>query len=179
MKIEIAEVRTIPESDPYTGGTTHAEFWLSPQDLHGGIAQVCRTGATDADVYHNRVLTADIPNPDLDAARDYLHKEAQELMLDVCAGHSIDWDGHNHVGTLTEEAELIWQILIENLSTLPESPWQLWDLDDYLQHAMPDTEGRSDFNIQAIANKIESDAYADHVVFSEDVFDYLKSQEGE
>lgn len=63
-------------------------------------------GGTPVDVWHNRTLQWQVPaNVRGDALADLLESERVRGLLErVHAGHEVDWDGNNHVGTLDEDA---------------------------------------------------------------------------
>jgi hypothetical protein len=55
---------------------------------------------------------------------DKLHKEIRPLLEEIAAGHSIEWNGNNHVGRLTEEAQEARDTLDERLH---RTDWQSYD----------------------------------------------------
>jgi len=55
---------------------------------------------------------------------DKLHKEIRPLLEEIAAGHSIEWNGQNHVGRFTEEADEARERLMKRLW---ETDWESYD----------------------------------------------------
>jgi len=55
---------------------------------------------------------------------DKLHKEIRPLLEEIAAGHSIEWNGNNHVGRFTEEADEARERLMKRLW---ETNWENYD----------------------------------------------------
>ena len=165
-KVDVLTINTMPEIDPYhsdTGKVAAISFWLDPQKRWCRIDSDYDTGGMAMSVYLNRQYNIRLnQSPDQDKAREYLESESgQRWLRDICDGHSVEWDGHNMVGYLTQEAETALDILIEDLNGLPESEWELWDVDDWLnQSDIEITADTTDEEIAALAKQIEADAKA-------------------
>ena len=65
----------------------------------------CETGEPEY-VWHGRSHRYALPVcVDPQALVEWLRgPEAQALLRRICEGHTVEWDGHNHVGTLTQDA---------------------------------------------------------------------------
>ena len=125
IRIAVDELHCRPEVDVYrqdTGGQTYAQFWINPAARTCGIAQESGApgNATDADEWHDRILTHAVADESLYPsqypveadARKYLRsREGQASLRRVCDGHEIEWDGNNHVGRLSEDAAAAWDAL--------------------------------------------------------------------
>ncbi|NIV31899.1 MAG: hypothetical protein GWN58_21160 [Anaerolineae bacterium] len=169
-EVTVVKVNTMPEIDPYhadIGQEAATAFWLDPQKRRCGILPDYDSGSMDAGDYHGRTYNIRLDQrPDQDKAQEYLLSEkGQRWLQEICDGHSVEWNGHNMVGSLTEEAETILDILIQDLNGLPESEWQLWQVDDWLnQSEIEITAETTDEEITRLAEQIEHDAKAEHVV---------------
>jgi hypothetical protein len=85
-------------------------------------------------VFHDRTVRVDGIDPHLSLEGiDKLHKEIRPLLEEIAAGHSIEWNGQNQVGRLTEEAQdarerlmkLFWENDWENYDrVIPDEYWE-------------------------------------------------------
>jgi len=83
-------------------------------------------------IWHGRELTCCLsPYVDEGQLTDYLEGDAQRLLEAICDGHTVDWDGNNHVGRLTDEAAEALDALEQRLGRLPDSEY--CEADDWLQ----------------------------------------------
>ena len=81
-------------------------------------------GVSEA-VFHNRIVRFDDIDQHLSLKGiDKLHKEIRPLLEEIAAGHSIEWNGSNHVGRFTEEADEARERLMKRLS---ETNWENYD----------------------------------------------------
>jgi hypothetical protein len=72
------------------------------------------------DVWHKRTLQIPIsPTVDLDQLRHYLNNDGGDLIDIILDGHSVEWNGSNHVGRLTSDAEDALIQLEQDLLGLP------------------------------------------------------------
>lgn len=131
-----------------------------------------------SDEWHGRTLTYTIPGTFIDA--DRLREDLREggklaVLIDrVIAGHSVEWDGSNHVGRLTEDATEAGEALQAALGdgfTDPAyemSGWALWDAGDWLDSTPFDELGvtvdATEADISAAVDHWESVARTDCVV---------------
>ena len=87
------------------------------------------------DVWNGRTLRMSVPHnvngPDL---ADYLEGEGIGLLEAIHAGHSVRWDGSNHVGRLTDAAHVAKEKLEEALLAF-DSTVQIWTAHEYLFNA--------------------------------------------
>lgn len=188
-KIEILEIDVIQERDLYaTGQYTRTSLWLDPQKRKLRVQQVMRTNSTTFALWHGRELEElltppehEAEAPDADALKEYLESdEAQTLLDQVCSGHSVDWDGNNMVGSLTEDALGAWETLLREIDDLPRSEWHTWEVEEWLRcSSLSDLQlsiTATDEEIEAAAAQIEADAKADKVKILGDVTEYLKEK---
>jgi hypothetical protein len=120
--------------------------------------------------------------PDETEAREYLEGcEAQELLDRICEGHDTRWDGHNMVGTLNDDAQAAVEELLAALNDLPESDWEMWGVDDWLQNDNFGwlTAATTDDELAAKAKEIEAIAESDHINLNGSVLDYLTDKRNE
>lgn len=82
-------------------------------------------------VWHKRTLrvpvAAEVDCADLAA---YLRGGGLPLLQAIHNGHSVHWDGSNHVGALTDEAEQALEDLADGLQDLPTV--EVWTVEDWL-----------------------------------------------
>lgn len=83
-------------------------------------------------VWHDRTLRMTVAhNVNGPALADYLESpEALALLETIHAGHEVDWDGNNYVGTLTEEARAALERLEDVLRGFETV--EIWTANDYL-----------------------------------------------
>jgi hypothetical protein len=111
-------------------------------------------------VWHRRWLRWTFPViPTVDAANHLLDACAGWLQR-VHDGHSIRWDGSNHVGALTEDANAADDAIQHHLDTYPwdeTDTVQIWDAADWL-------DGHDGFGITAATTDEELETIADRLV---------------
>jgi hypothetical protein len=56
-------------------------------------------------VYHRRALRLPVPNHLTPAGYQSLLEDITPALREIMAGHTLQWEGNNHVGRLTEEAQ--------------------------------------------------------------------------
>jgi hypothetical protein len=101
--------------------------------------------------------------------------DVQALMLRICEGHSVEWDGSNEVGALTADAQEAFEALDALLRQVPGEA-EIWDADYIAEGARLDpalTADSTDEDIQEIARGIEADAKDEHAYITCDVADVL------
>ncbi len=109
--------------------------------------------------------------PDEDGARKYLESpDAQALLSRICDGHSIDWDGHNMIGSLSEDAKQAFLTLQDDLDHLEASDWCIWDMEDWLNLAEFDV---TEHNLDTLTQELTAQAEEEQVILSGDVRAYL------
>lgn len=92
-------------------------------------------GGVPMKVWLNRTLRFSVtPYLSRAAALELLdNPEIIALLERIHAGHSVEWDGNNHVGQLTEDAQEAEMELQESLQTLDSDPEsQVWDAHDWV-----------------------------------------------
>jgi hypothetical protein len=176
----VTSVETRPELDPYhsdTGQSTYTELIINPGARRVCIAQGMDTGATDADVWHNRVLsyTLDFRPDETETETFLISPDGQELLARICDGHEADWDGNNHVGSLNLDAHKAVDALIDALADLNCREWALWSVEDWLQDPADInlTADWSDADIERVAAELETEALADGYVLHGDMVEYI------
>lgn len=186
MSVTIKSINTMPELDPYqrdTGQATYTELWLDPQERIATVDQEYRTGATTFAIWHSCELTFRINgHPKADGMKEYLESdEVQSLLNTICDGHSIEWDGNNHVGHFTEDALNAKEKLERDLAEYYDSDgWNFWDVDNWLQYGVDElTADTTDEEIKALAETIESDAKCDSVILNGDIVEHLTDRRDE
>ena len=138
-KITVGTIDTAKSIDPWrrgTGGMSRSALRLTPDGQVDVLQDDPGQSGTPEEYYHRRVLYSTIEHvqdgdngdePDADEVRDYLEgEEGQRLMRMVLDGWEIDWDGHNLVGKLTDEATAAWEELLNDIALLPRDGWQYW-----------------------------------------------------
>lgn len=174
---KIVSIETIPQHDPYLNqshGETWTALWIDPQDRKAKISQEYKTGATPSPIWHGLEIQRPIINrPDEARASEYLAgQDAQALLARICDGHTIDWDGNNRVGNLSDDANAALEELVSNLEELPETDWTLWELDAWLDsvEVLPEMTGA---DLDALVADLKNTAAHEHVVVDGDMLDYL------
>jgi len=122
--------------------------------------------AVPMSVWHNRKLRIAIsPCVHGPALADWLKIErVQSTINRIVAGHSVEWDGNNMVGRMTEDAVAACDELESMSRELPDVA--VWDVEDYLQHvisATPDWSEPEQIDIEGIDCQITS-ATTDHEI---------------
>lgn len=82
-------------------------------------------------VWHGRTLRWKIPNNLSGDAIIALVNEHRSLLARVYAGHSVEWDGNNHVGRLDEDAQEAQQEL-DALLCETQGDLEIWTAGDWL-----------------------------------------------
>lgn len=176
MTTTISEIDVIPELDPWNANinaSTQTAILLDPETRTLRVYQADGDNAVSESVWHGRSLTARVKNTTEQAARDYL--TGNPLIERVISGHSVDWDGRNMVGSLTDDAAAAWDELIAGFEDLPDG-WSYWPIDDYLAQAqIPDD--LTDDQIADLVAQIEAEATSEMVVIGGDVADYIRSRQ--
>lgn len=193
-KITVGSVDTVQTTDPYrrdTGGLTTSAIWFDPATRTVKIVQD-EPGAsgTPSDIWHNIVLYQVIEDPmaqgqpDADSLREYLEgEEGQRLLGIVADGHSVEWDGHNHVGKMSEAADEAWEELMTDMSLIERSQIESWSVDDWFSGQVAEvleqynlTSASTDEEIAAAEAAIEAQAKAENVYLVDDVETWLRSE---
>lgn len=186
--VTIGDVDTVPEHDPYHEGQctpTTTQLWIDPRDNTVGVSQELDGNATPMDEYHARILTKGLDDdyrPEQDALKTFLEStRGQELLAQICAAHSIEWDGNNLVGEMTEDGWDALAALTDEINELPSHQWGLWRAEEWLndyatEYIDADTTPEK---IAELAADLEEEAKGDHIILDEDVSEFLTSFQSE
>jgi len=136
-------------------------------------------------VYHGVQMRWSISPLISGAVLDELLTEGSELRLllaDVHAGHTVEWDGSNHVGRLTDsakDASILAEWHLDAVAANPDNLAQVWDAADYLQAVEHVTSGgiaigddwlvtaeTSEEALEVLCCEIEEAAQADGVLLT-------------
>lgn len=160
-------------------------------------------GGVPMDVWHRQTQRWSIPNTLTGAAlADFLGREdVQALLYRIHAGHSVEWDGSNHVGRLTQDAV----DASYALERLCETTWdedehaRIWPCAEFLLDLRPlDAAGNvtgwrdydavgllinsettlsadaTDEEIAALAESLEAEAKAEGIILEDDMAKFLR-----
>ena len=169
---KLIKCETNPEADPYhTGVQTTYTVLKIYEDGNYALIQDYDDNATPVDEANGLVLVYLTERPDQAAAREYLEsQEAVALVERIHAGHGKEWDRHNLVGTLTDDAEIAVGKLLTGIEGLPENQMSLWDRADWLGNLSDSEIGISalttDAEIAALVEKLEADALNENVILA-------------
>lgn len=188
MELKLVRCDCNPEADPMnasTRGQTWTKFWLDPSTGRYGIEQAMNDNAQPMEEWLNLVLSINLQSrdgsiverPDEDAARKYLEStEALALIRTIIDGFESRWDGNDMRGYLNDQAARAWEELLDELYSLPENGWSLWEMDEWFSHPEDlhvDAETTDD-ELRAKATEYEADARLEKVMLGGDVFEYLQ-----
>jgi hypothetical protein len=192
MGIKIGDIDTIPYHDPYHRGQcvpTAIAMYIDPEHKYVTVGTVLDQGAIDAEIWHHRVIESFLSThddygfstPDAKPLREFLESEtAQELLRQIADNYTVDWDGHNHVGSHTDESGVALEQLLAAIADLPHSTWQLCNAGDWLFECrdsyITDSIGRAVSNrvLEARARELETELSNDNVILDGDVLDQLR-----
>ena len=135
---------------------------------------------TPMTIWHGRILRAWLPETvDAADAETLLRSREGIALLDrVAAGHTVEWDGNNHVGRMTGDASDAFDSIVDDLSaqTLIEESAGVWEAGDWLSESIIYGGGHvnvgnngivtartPDAALQALAAIIDAEAATDYV----------------
>jgi hypothetical protein len=155
------------------------EFQLDLHTYYGG------DGVPEAE-WHQRRLVLHIKSGqmivDPDKLRDAL-EQARPLVERVIAGHSVEWDGSNYVGRLTDDASASLDALDDLFARadLSDDRYMLWDVAEWLAHENAESlgiVGADDDALRDKADELFDVARTDLVVFQnpDDMEDVLRDK---
>ena len=181
----LTKCETKPEIDPYhrdTMGETLTVLTIDPRDGEYSLTQEYDDNATSALAWHGVIIEQTLGNscrPDEDEARSYLSSpEAVDLVQRILDGHKIEWDGSNHVGRTTDDADAALDELINKLQNLPASEWSIWSVDDWCESVQIIAD-MTDEQLAQIADDCQTAADDEHVILHGDLLDYLTGRRSE
>lgn len=111
-------------------------------------------------VYQGRILRVPVPfyahGPSL--ARELESEPVRVMFERIVAGHSVEWDGSNHVGRLTDDARAAVEELEARLQDVPQT--EVWDAADwYSSDDPPPIEAdTTDEQIMRMAAELDAEA---------------------
>lgn len=195
-KVRVTYIDTISQPDPYrrdTGGRSTTSICIDPRDRTVRLYQSYPgDNSTLSDVWHGLVIDREIgyhdywrnPDnqyPDASAAREYLESDGgQELLKRICDGHEINWDGHNMVGSVSDDVWEALETLMSRLNMLPQEP-PFWTAEEIFGDLYDDEIPLSVDTTEADIREIVSDTrvWADGEGYTFDdneAIDYLVSR---
>jgi hypothetical protein len=106
---------------------------------------------------------------------DYLQGEALPLLERIHAGHSVDWDGNNHVGSLSDDAQEASDDLRIGLEMFGYEYDRIavWDVSEWLFNCNKLTDHWRDQSLDEAVTSIEAGATSESVKLLGDVRDEL------
>jgi hypothetical protein len=116
--------------------------------------------------------------PDVESVRAHLNSDdGQRLLSRIVAGYDTEWNGNNHIGTLTDDASEAYEALItavrDDVAAMDENGGY-WDATDYFQHDVPDVAATTtDAELQAMAERYDAEAAGMMVVIG-GTYNYLE-----
>lgn len=170
-----------PEHDPYTGGETYTELWINPDTRQIAVTQQYHDNATPIKEWHGVEITLSVPGIEEDELRKFLTDN--EDIEAIIKGHTVVWDGNNHVGRLTYKAQQAIEKLQYELDWLGDvcpSEWSVVDVEDWLQdYDYPfDFTALNETGLRKLADEITEDAKLENALI-EGVYDYLLEKQKE
>lgn len=179
-QVAITRIETRPEYDAYVnlpGRPTYTALFIDPARRVATVTQQQRTNSTTMSIYHGVHLETTIyGHPDEGELRDYLEQGAgQELLQDIVYGHTVDWDGQNHVGSLSEDAAAAWDELKRDMNNYHDSKYSFWEAGEWLLEGARSvvTAQTTDEELAEWADAWMSHAQAENVVLDEAALDWL------
>ncbi len=134
--------------------------------------------AVPMDVYHGHTRRYSIPCLVMDAANDLLD-EIAPLAERVIAGYESWWNGNNHIAKLDDDAQAaedeINKICNETYVSADENNTvRMWDAEEWLDNIKSDTAGKTDEELEKMAEEYEGEAESENIHLDSDVLDILK-----
>lgn len=125
----------------------------------------------------------------LTKARDFI-ADVTPLISRVSAGHSIEWDGNNNRGRLSDDAQAAYEAISDAAESYDwDSDFHIWPAHQWISGDCPrsalageldrmrkdfDNALATDSDIKAAADELASLARADNVIFADDPADALR-----
>jgi hypothetical protein len=169
--------------DPYrrdTGTAAEVQLYLDPAQRRALLETYSPGQGVPVAEWHGRVCTIPVTSAwgVVDGPRTVVWlrgAEGQTLLTRICDGHSVEWDGSNHVGSLSDDAAAARDDLERELSdcpTLDGDSAGLWGAGDWLGGLGADgvrkeygiTDRTTDEQLGEIARTVEDDAGAEDAV---------------
>jgi hypothetical protein len=176
MKPKLLSCDTVPELDPYhrdTCGESYTVFFIDRENGDYGLRQDYDDNFTLENEWNGRCQTAILDiRPDEGDAGTYLSSnDCIALVKKVLTGFTIEWDGHNHVGYLTDDAQQAYDEIVSDINNLTESPWQVVNTEYWLNDLMVDdiSAEMSEDDVKQLAKNYEDLADVECVILCGDV----------
>lgn len=125
-------------------------------------------------VWHGRTLRWGVSESvRCDVLAELLRGDALPLLERIYAGHSVEWNGHNHVGRLDNDAQEASDALERMLADLSGEAHQaqVWDVGDWLQCSLDQVW--TDQPLADAAEAVDADAAAQGAVLEGDTAEAL------
>lgn len=159
------------QPDPSTNPTRAMRIFLEVAPQQGAIKIDTRheIDGTPMDVWHGLIRRYPIPAlvNAVDLTTAINAGEFDRLLDRIARGHTVEWDGRNWVGKLTQDAEDAELDLAARLEEYEDdSLGGLCDASDWLwstRHEIGITPTSTDAELQAIASKLEGEALNENV----------------
>ena len=153
-KIKLTGINTIQHDDPYqknVGGKSFTALRLDPEKRTVEVFQDYNDGNTPADVWHNRVLYTRLEDLDASSLEQYITEDPENLMQTICDNHSVEWDGNNMIGRMTETGHDAWERLVAQINALPESDLVYMSVEEWYSDTSEITADTTDEEIDEYA----------------------------
>jgi hypothetical protein len=164
------------------------ERQTSPQRAYVELTEEGRVSAdysgeignsTPATVWHNRTLRWAVPSAISGAALTELVQEILPLLERVHAGHSVEWDGSNHVGRLDADADEAHDEIERVIESGAWDETNVVEVDDYFAgDSLADLIHEGETVAQAAARLVELAADEGYKIDG-DVEEYLQERVGD
>lgn len=185
--VTVTSVETLPELDPYrrdTHGESTTTLYIDPGTRTAWVQQdYPGQNGVPEHIWRHRTLSYGIDTrPDQDALSEYLNgEEAQALLAAICDEHTVEWDGSNMVGRLSEAGNAAVEELLAGIEAeVADSDWALWDIDEWFNGAPDDlTAETTDEELAQLTEKYDYMARSDSVMLDGDVREYLTKKRAE
>lgn len=152
--ITIKSINTRPEIDPFhrdTRGITRTCIQLDPEEGKIEVFQIEDSNSTPMHVWHGRILRWIVSQHPSEADMRNRLMSNMSRFERICNGFSVEWDGSNHVGRLTEDGRNAEESIDEDIAQGDLEAidyWQVWGLHDWFDATEDEVIGMSDAEIR-------------------------------
>lgn len=136
-KMKIVKIDCEPEIDPYhisTGALCKTYITVSPQDEKIWISQEYDNNSTSMDIWNGIDISSELGFGNImdgEQIKDFFESDgAKELFKRIFDGHEVNWNGSNHVGSLSDDASAAWDEIVETLNEMT-SDMEVWDVETW------------------------------------------------
>ena len=124
-------------------------------------------------LWHHRLVRVSVPNNLTQEQCEELATLAQPMLVRICDGYEREWDGSNHVGRYSEDAEAA-KAQLETLCEDVQGEVSAWDVSDWFQAcSIRDLVQEGETAETAAARLIEEAWNDQHAILDGDVAAYL------